>query len=234
LLRCRMSTLAILVLALTLIGGAEAQRACVVEGQTLQFCVGSSFGDQSGCACTDWTGERVAGFEVGPSFLQRLNDGLDHDWTQQSELNSEWLRKQLSEPKQLSPPSPSLFLWKSPSEDPHATLNSLLPELSNRWKSRGFPPGILPIGPWPPPPGWPPNQRACVVEGQALQFCVGSSSGNQSGCACTDWTGEKVAGFEVGPSFLQRLNEGLDRGWIQQSAPNSEWLRKHLICAETT
>ena len=151
--------LAFVVSILALVGSARAQQACVVKQQTYQFCMSLGFGDQRDCACTDWSGNKVTGFKVDSKFIQHLIDGMDQGWIQQSQPNSEWLREwtrhQYIVPNQLIPPSKSPFWWNS--EEQKQFYSFFAEEPPPPTATEPFP-GIVPIGPWPTPPGWPPKQ----------------------------------------------------------------------------
>ena len=139
-------------------GAAIAQQpACVIAQKSLQFCI-APVSASPDCSCTDWAGRRVYGF-VDPLLTDRLRTALDRKWFRSGNPNEQWLQ---SKADSLAPPPYPATFWCKPEHlgrwGPEFLFSA--PEKIFRPQSGPNPryPGIVPIGPWPTPPGWPPKR----------------------------------------------------------------------------
>lgn len=137
-------------------GGALGQDKCIIRTKPLQFCFTTQA--KGPCACSDWSGRRVNGDRA---VSDSLRDPLREGWLPGTH-NSEWLNAQASHFDNSPPPSREPLVI---SRDYYGrqwgqswTGNSFLDHDRIRRQNR-YPDGteIVPIGPWPAPPGWPPK-----------------------------------------------------------------------------
>ena len=91
--------------------------------------------------------------------IDRLRTALDRKWFRSGNPNEQWLQ---SKAESLAPPPYPATFWCKPEHlgrwGPEFLFSA--PEKIFRPQSGPNPryPGIVPIGPWPAPPGWPPKR----------------------------------------------------------------------------
>ena len=153
-MRIRILLVALTVAFLAVGGRARGQGICLIEekvryaDEARQFCF--TIQRHNPCACTDWEGRRI----VGRLRYGDLRIALSEAFISAGDQNRGWLKAQAEHFDNSPPPSKQpLTLNAQPgSKWGWFPFTGESPRPEDRFHAE-----IVPIGPWPAPPGWPPK-----------------------------------------------------------------------------